>query len=112
MQDLLGEVHDLDVLGSTAVSCRVFPDVASRNRWHERILSERTKRIERYRAKMVGDHSLWRGVGAPLPPGKQSSTPSPPPPPLSAARPPPPRPPYPPPPTPPLPPSHRHSPPP
>src|SRR5258708_18927270 len=71
MQDLLGEARDLEVLGPTAVSCRVFPDVASRNRWHERILSERTKRIERYRAKMVGDHSLWRVWRASLPQGKQ-----------------------------------------
>jgi CHAD domain-containing protein/HD superfamily phosphodiesterase len=71
MQDLLGEVHDLDVLWSTAVSCHVFPDAASRKRWHERILSERTKRIERYRAKMVGENSLWQVWRAALPQGKQ-----------------------------------------
>jgi len=71
MQDLLGEVHDLDVLWSTAVSCRIFLDVASRNRWHERILSERTKRIERYRARMVGEKSLWQVWRAALPQGKQ-----------------------------------------
>lgn len=70
-QDLLGEVHDLDVLWSTAVSCHVFPDVASRKHWHERILSERTKRIARYRAKMVGEKTLWQVWRAALPQGGQ-----------------------------------------
>ena len=71
LQDLLGEVHDLDVLWSTAISCHVFPDAASRNLWHERILSERAKRIERYRAKMVGKNSLWPIWRVALPQGKQ-----------------------------------------
>jgi CHAD domain-containing protein/HD superfamily phosphodiesterase len=71
MQDLLGDVHDLDVLWSTAISCQVFPDVASRNGWHERILSERTQRIDRYRAKMVGPDSLWLAWRAALPQGRQ-----------------------------------------
>jgi len=71
IQDMLGEVHDLDVLWSTAVSCLVFPDEHSRQRWRARILSARTKRVERYRAKMVGDHSLWQGWRAALPQGKQ-----------------------------------------
>ena len=71
IQDLLGEVHDLDVLWSTAVECQVFPDADSRQRWHERILSERTKRISRYRAKMLGENSLWHTWRAALPQGKQ-----------------------------------------
>jgi exopolyphosphatase/guanosine-5'-triphosphate,3'-diphosphate pyrophosphatase len=71
MQDLLGEVHDLDVLWSTAVSCHVFPDATSRKRWHERIVEERTKRIDRYRAKMIGEDSLWQVWRAALPQGKQ-----------------------------------------
>jgi CHAD domain-containing protein/HD superfamily phosphodiesterase len=71
VQDLLGEVHDLDVLWSTALSCHVFADADSRKRWHERILFERTKRIERYRAKMVGENSLWQVWRAALPQGKQ-----------------------------------------
>jgi len=71
IQDLLGEVHDLDVLWSTALSCKVFPDAASRNRWHKRILAERTKHIDRYRTKMVGETSLWQSWRAPLPQGKQ-----------------------------------------
>ncbi len=71
MQDLLGEVHDLDVLWSTAVSCHIFPDEHVRRHWHERILSERTKRINGYRKKMVGADSLWQIWRAALPQGKQ-----------------------------------------
>jgi len=71
MQDLLGEVHDLDVLWATANSCHVFPDQDSRQRWHRRIVSERAKRIERYRKKMIGPASLWQVWRAALPQGKQ-----------------------------------------
>jgi len=71
IQDLLGEVHDFDVLWSTAVSCGVFSDVESRQSWHERILTVRSKRIENYRATMVGDNSLWQVWRAALPQGKQ-----------------------------------------
>jgi exopolyphosphatase/guanosine-5'-triphosphate,3'-diphosphate pyrophosphatase len=71
LQDLLGEVHDLDVLWATAISCHVFPDAASRNRWHAQILRERAQRIEGYRAKMVGENSLWQVWRAALPQGKQ-----------------------------------------
>jgi len=71
MQDLLGEVHDLDVLWSTAISSHLFPDQHSRQSWHERILFERSKRVDRYRAKMVGEGSLWNMWRAALPQGKQ-----------------------------------------
>jgi len=71
MQDLLGEVHDLDVLWAAAVSCHVFPDDASRKSWHARILEERTKRIDEYRSRMVGPASLWDEWRAGLPQGKQ-----------------------------------------
>lgn len=71
MQDLLGEVHDVDVLWATAVSCHVFPDEASRNSWHARILEERTKRIEEYRSRTVGPESPWNVWRAGLPQGKQ-----------------------------------------
>ena len=71
MQDLLGEVHDLDVLWNTAVSCHVFPDEDSRRSWRKRILGERTKRIGRYRARMIGPESLWHVWRAALPQGKQ-----------------------------------------
>jgi len=71
MQDLLGEVHDLDVLWATALSCRVFGDEESRKRWHGRILEERSKRIEEYREKSSGSDSLWNQWRAGLPQGKQ-----------------------------------------
>jgi CHAD domain-containing protein len=71
IQDLLGEVHDLDVLWATAVSCHVFPDADLRRRWHERIVTERTKRIDQYRKKMIGPDSWWQVWRAALPQGKQ-----------------------------------------
>ena len=71
MQDLLGEVHDLDVLWATAVACHIFPDEASRQSWHARIVEERTKRIAEYRSATVGPDSLWNVWRAGLPQGKQ-----------------------------------------
>jgi CHAD domain-containing protein/HD superfamily phosphodiesterase len=71
MQDLLGEVHDLDVLWGTALSCHIFPDDTSREAWHSRILEERSKRIHEYRARTTGPESLWNIWRARLPHGKQ-----------------------------------------
>ena len=71
LQDLLGEVHDLDVLWATAVKIVAFPDVESRTRWREKLNAERSKRIERYREKMVGRESLWRVWRVELPSGPQ-----------------------------------------
>jgi CHAD domain-containing protein len=69
LQDLLGEVHDLDVLWNTAVQITAFPDPESRSRWHDKLNQERAKRINRYREKMVGKESLWRVWRAQLPSG-------------------------------------------
>ncbi len=71
LQDLLGEVHDLDVLWATAIEIQAFPDAESRSRWREKLNVERGKRIERYREKMVGKQSLWRVWRAELPAGPQ-----------------------------------------
>jgi CHAD domain-containing protein/HD superfamily phosphodiesterase len=71
MQDLLGEVHDLDVLWATALSCHIFPDEESRKNWHARIVEERTKRIDEYRERTLGPDSLWSVWRAGLPQGKQ-----------------------------------------
>jgi exopolyphosphatase/guanosine-5'-triphosphate,3'-diphosphate pyrophosphatase len=69
LQDLLGEVHDLDVLWKTALEIAAFPDVESRNRWREKLNHERNRRVERYRELMIGKQSLWRVWRAELPQG-------------------------------------------
>jgi CHAD domain-containing protein/HD superfamily phosphodiesterase len=71
MQDLLGEVHDLDVLWTTAVSAQVFPDADSRRRWRARSLEARDQRIAIYRAKMTGPEALWHTWRAALPQDRQ-----------------------------------------
>jgi CHAD domain-containing protein len=71
LQDLLGEVHDFDVLWATALQINAFPDASSRLQWHLRITEERTRRIEKYRSKMLGKASLWQVWRAQLPVGKQ-----------------------------------------
>lgn len=70
MQDLLGEVHDLDVLWTT-FEAHVFPDESARHAWRGRIADERTKRVEEYRARTTGKQSLWNIWRAGLPHGKQ-----------------------------------------
>ena len=69
LQDLLGDVHDLDVLWALAAEVHAFPDLESRERWREKLNAARSKRIERYREKMVGRESLWRVWRAELPQG-------------------------------------------
>jgi CHAD domain-containing protein len=71
LQDLLGEVHDLDVLWTMAVGIQAFPDGESREHWRLKLNAERARRIERYREKMVGQQSLWRVWRAELPSGPQ-----------------------------------------
>jgi len=71
MQDLLGEVHDLDVLWNTAISCHIFPDEDSKQDWHRRIHKERAKRLEAYRQKTTGPDSRWNVWRSSLPQGKQ-----------------------------------------
>jgi CHAD domain-containing protein len=71
LQDLLGEVHDLDVLWATALRIKALPDSDARARWHSRTIEERTRRIEKYREKMLGHASLWQVWRAELPLGKQ-----------------------------------------
>src|SRR5271156_2275861 len=74
LQDLLGEVHDLDVLWALAVEVNAFPDIEHRERWRQKLNAERSKRIERYREKMVGRESLWRAWRTELPAGPQLRT--------------------------------------
>ncbi|HZR55238.1 MAG TPA: CHAD domain-containing protein [Terriglobales bacterium] len=71
LQDLLGEVHDLDVLWTAALEVNAFPDIESRLRWQKKIAEERGARIAKYRAKMLGKNSLWQVWRAALPGGEQ-----------------------------------------
>jgi len=71
LQDLLGDVHDLDVLWATATQVNAFAGPESRQRWHGIVLEAREKRIARYRERMVGPNSLWRLWRAELPQGDQ-----------------------------------------
>jgi CHAD domain-containing protein/HD superfamily phosphodiesterase len=76
MQDMLGEIHDLDVLWPTAVRANVFPDSGARSRWQDRIHQERVRRIAAYRQKMTGknQNSLWQVWRSQLPDRKQTES--------------------------------------
>jgi CHAD domain-containing protein len=68
LQDALGEVHDLDVLRATIYA---HPEITAedRERWYARIAAERQKRLDLYRARMLGKTSLWKVWRADLPSG-------------------------------------------
>lgn len=74
LQDLLGEIHDLDVLWSTTLQINAFPDPDARSRWRNKILEERSRRTEEYREKMMGKTSLWVVWRNQLPHGQQVET--------------------------------------
>ncbi len=67
LQDLLGDIHDLDVLWATAVQVDAFADAESRLHWHQVIQNARDQRLERYRQRMIGSDSLWHVWRAELP---------------------------------------------
>jgi CHAD domain-containing protein len=71
LQDLLGDVHDLDVLWATATQVNAFANEESRSRWHQVVQEARGKRIARYRERMVGPDSLWLVWRKELPSGEQ-----------------------------------------
>jgi CHAD domain-containing protein/HD superfamily phosphodiesterase len=71
LQDLLGEVHDLEVLRDTALRVNAFPEQDTCSRWQATIAHEQATRIEQYRQRMTGRNSLWRAWRAELPVGRQ-----------------------------------------
>jgi CHAD domain-containing protein len=71
LQDLLGEIHDLDVLWETAKANHAMVSLEERKRWLEAIRSERGKRVAEYKALMIGKSSLWRTWRSELPDGQQ-----------------------------------------
>jgi CHAD domain-containing protein len=72
IQDILGEIHDLDVLWQTAIRVKAFPDAATRAQWRERLEQERHQRLTSYRAKMTGSNSLWTVWREHLPSAEES----------------------------------------
>lgn len=71
IQDLLGEVHDLDVLLNTARQIQAFASPLERQQWCAAVSRERTQRVQAYREKMVGRHSLWHEWRSGLPAGEE-----------------------------------------
>ena len=71
LQDLLGDVHDLDVLWATVTHGNVFTSEESRARWQGIVREARETRIARYHEQTVGPNSRWRVWRAELPQGDQ-----------------------------------------
>ena len=87
LQDMLGEIHDLDVLWPAALTANVFPREDDRARWQKKISEERSQRIEAYlqrtRARgtdrntdrVTNNHdSLWQAWRSQLPDRKQTES--------------------------------------
>jgi CHAD domain-containing protein len=71
VQDLLGDVHDLDVLSGTIEDTEVAGTSESVKAWQEKILQERHKRVETYRQLTLGKASLWQEWRHNLPHGQR-----------------------------------------
>jgi len=70
LQDLLGELHDFDVLASKIAELTgEFGE--ARSGWHERIASQRHERMEGYRAVTLGDGGSWQRWRQQLPEGSR-----------------------------------------
>ncbi len=59
LQDLLGDIHDLDVLAELMEETKPSATAESMEAWKERIIHERRERIETYRQLTLGRTSLW-----------------------------------------------------
>lgn len=70
VQDLLGEIHDLDVLRQTISSLSASAVPKTTTEWERVLIEERRVRIERYSELMSGENSLWRVWRAALPQGR------------------------------------------
>jgi CHAD domain-containing protein len=71
VQDLLGEVHDLDVLAETIAQVAGDEQEEARARWKERIAAERQLRLDEYRQLSMGERRLWQEWKEGLPQAQQ-----------------------------------------
>lgn len=71
VQDLLGEVHDLDVLLPRLREAGKVYDAAARKHWRATVQRARTERVAEYRALTRGEGSLWPLWRAKLPTGAE-----------------------------------------
>jgi CHAD domain-containing protein len=70
IQDLLGEIHDLDIVHATVLALCSAADPEALHKWEDALGSERLMRIERYVEFMSGKRSLWRIWRSGLPQGQ------------------------------------------
>lgn len=70
LQDLLGEIHDLDVLWETTGAQTAFLAVDEREPWRRAIERERAHRMNAYRERTLGRDSVWLQWRAGLPAGE------------------------------------------
>ena len=71
VQDMLGEIHDLDVLAEMAKDASQQEISDSPSAWQERIGQERHERMEIYRQLAIGKASLWSEWRQHLPQGER-----------------------------------------
>jgi CHAD domain-containing protein len=76
VQDLLGDVHDFDVLAESVESVSIEDAAsenvaASRHAWRELLARERAERIATYRQLTTGNTSLWSAWRHALPHGER-----------------------------------------
>src|SRR5882762_1568430 len=71
VQDLLGEVHDLDVRAETIAGVAGDEPEEARASWMERIAAERETRLDEYRQLCMGEKRLWQDWKQGLPQGEQ-----------------------------------------
>jgi CHAD domain-containing protein len=73
IQDLLGDVHDLDALSGKIAEAGGDLE-QSRTAWAERIASQRHERIETYRKLAIGEGGVWQYWRRGLPEGGRLTT--------------------------------------
>jgi CHAD domain-containing protein len=71
VQDLLGDIHDLDVLSETIEDTKVAGASESAKVWQEKIARERGDRVQTYRQLTLGKASLWQEWRHNLPHGRR-----------------------------------------